>query len=180
MSTRPLKRLDADHAPALQTLFERCADFFMMTDGTPPDEQAAARELQTVIPGRSAEEETFCLGLERDHSLVAFLHLTRNHPRPRQWWLGLLLLDPAFRRSGLGTEIHQAMLEWIAANDGTAIWLGVLEQNGGALQFWSALGYVERERQPYTMANGDTTVVILMSLPIDNPITTGTTLERGG
>ena len=160
-----VRRLDRTCAPDVQALFERRAAFFILAEGASPDTQAGARELETIIAGRSAAE-TFCLGVYHEGSLVAFLHLTENYPRQDEWWIGLFLLDPGLRRRGFGTEIHRAVSEWILENGGRRLWLGVLEQNSDAERFWRKLRYAERERQPYTMKSGAESVVILMSLPI--------------
>lgn len=78
-----MKRLDPSDAPEVQALFDRCADFFTLTDGAPADADAAARELETIIPGRTSAE-TYCLAVYSHEALVAFLHLTENHPRPHE------------------------------------------------------------------------------------------------
>jgi GNAT superfamily N-acetyltransferase len=160
--TPALIRLDRRNAPEVQALFERYADFFVLTEGGPPDNGAAMRELELIVPGRTAAE-MINLGVYRDGALVAFVELIENYPRPHEWWIALLLLDPAVRRRGFGTEIHRAIAELVIERGGTAIGIGVLEPNRDGEQFWRKLGYVERERQPYRMASGGETVVIVMS-----------------
>jgi GNAT superfamily N-acetyltransferase len=154
--------MDVADAAALQSLFDRCSEFFELTEGAAGN---AADELRLRAPGKSAEE-TFCFGAFRDDRLVGFIHLTRDHPKPNEWWLGLLLLDPDVRGAGLGVEVHEALRSWSLANDARVMWLGVLEQNPLADRFWRRLGYVERERQPWVSPAGLRSTIILMSRPL--------------
>lgn len=159
------ERLGADDADALQRLFERCSDFFELAEGVPTRPEVAAEELAFRAPGKT-DEETSCFGVFVDDRLAGFAHLTRGFPKPGEWWLGFLIFDPSERRRGLGAAVHGAIVEWIASQSGSALWLAVLEQNEAAQRFWTRLGYIERERQPWVAATGFKSILILMSLAI--------------
>ena len=81
---------------------------------------------------------------------------------PFEWWLGLLLLAPDARGAGLGSRVLREVKRAIAAAGGTAIYLGVLEQNGPGERFWRRHGFAELRRQPYTSATGHPSRVIVM------------------
>lgn len=152
-------------APELQELFARCDDYFLLSEGTPTPADMAEKELASLAPNATAED-MFSFGIERSGELVGFLNVARNYPKPQEWWIGFLLLDPSVRGTGLGSEVHRALREWIVAQSGTTLWLGVLEQNEPAKRFWHRMGYRERERQRWTAASGLVSNVILMSLAL--------------
>jgi RimJ/RimL family protein N-acetyltransferase len=155
--------LDEADSASLQELFEQCSEFFELTEGAPPSSTQAADELASRAPGKNADD-TFCFGIHRDDTLIGFIHVTRDHPKPNEWWLGLLLLHPAARRMGLGEETHEALLAWAASNGARVMWLGVLEQNTAAERFWRRIGYVERERQLYGAAQQSTIILMTKGL----------------
>jgi RimJ/RimL family protein N-acetyltransferase len=160
-----IEKLTIDDAPSFQRLIERCSEFWELVEGVPPPPDAAVKELTFAAPGKTAAD-AFTFGVFEDDRLVAFAHLSRDYPKPSEWWIGLLMLDPSQRGRGLGAEIHREIVEWIEAQGGTTLWIGVLTQNERALKFWLRLGYVERERQPYLGGSGLQSTVILMSLPL--------------
>jgi len=160
-----LRPLGPPNIPEIQSLFERCAPFFELTEGTPPGPNAAAEELVAHAPGKTAAD-TFCLGAYVDDRLAAFANLSRDFPKPQEWWLGLLLLDPAHRGRGFGADVHEAIVQWIAAQNASTLWLAVLTQNEPAHRFWLRMGYVERERQAYVGQYGLQSTAILMSRPL--------------
>jgi GNAT superfamily N-acetyltransferase len=165
----PLRIADAPH---VQRLFERCADFFVLTEGQPPAPDLAEKELTFTIPGGSPDDIA-CFGVFDGDRLVAFAGLARDFPKPSEWWLGLLVIDPAERGRGLGARIHQELVDWIAAQSGTTLWLAVQTNNEAAERFWRRMGFEERERQPYVSPRtGFQSAVILMSLSIAAAIRT--------
>jgi ribosomal protein S18 acetylase RimI-like enzyme len=95
-------------------------------------------------------------------SLGHALELIRDYPGPGDWFVGLLMLDPDVRSSGLGSRLHAALERALADVGGRAIYLAVLEQNAGAERFWRRQGFEERARQHYTSANGHDSRVIVM------------------
>ncbi len=152
-------------APELQELLARCDDYFLLSEGRPTPQDAAEKELASVPPNGTAED-TFSFGIECSGGLVGFLSVARNYPKPQEWWIGFLLLDPSVRGTGLGSEVHRALQDWIVAQSGTTLWLGVLEKNEAGQRFWRRMGYRERERQRWTAASGLVSNVILMSLAL--------------
>ena len=155
-------RVGLEAAPALQSLFERCSEFWQLVEGrlAPPD--AALKELTFTMPGAT----TVNFGVYEDGFLIAFACLLRDFPKPPEWWLGLLVVDPDHRGRGLGDAVHREIVDLIAAQGATVLWIAVQVQNEAAQRFWRRIGYVERERQPWTASSGLQSETILMSLPI--------------
>jgi RimJ/RimL family protein N-acetyltransferase len=146
----PLTLADAEQ---LQRLFERCSEFWELIELPMPP---AVEELMSIAPGKTLED-TFNFGAVDGGRLIAFLSLARDYPKESEWWLGLMLLDPAARGRGLGPQIHGELLDWIAAQGGTKLWIAVQTQNVAAERFWRRIGYVEHSRQPY----GTGTVILM-------------------
>ncbi|HKS22915.1 MAG TPA: GNAT family N-acetyltransferase [Thermoanaerobaculia bacterium] len=150
MILTPLTLADAPH---VQRLFERCSEFWALIElPMPPAEE----ELTSIAPGKTLDD-TFNFGAFDGDRLIAFLSMARDYPKESEWWLGLLLLDPAARSRGLGPQIHRELLDWIAAQGGTKLWIAVQTQNVAAERFWRRTGYVEHSRQPY----GTGTVILM-------------------
>jgi GNAT superfamily N-acetyltransferase len=167
-----ITRLGPADIPQIQHLFERCTDFFQLVTGAPPGPQDGAEELNSTAPGTTIDD-TFSFGVFDGDRLIAFAGLSRNFPKPSEWWLGLLVIDPAERGRGLGARIHQELVEWIAAQSGTKLWIAVQTQNVDGERFWRRIGFEERERQPYVVPRtGLQSEVILMSISIAAAIRT--------
>jgi RimJ/RimL family protein N-acetyltransferase len=148
-----------DAAPALQQLFERCAEFFQLVEGRFPPPDTALKELEFTMPGKT----TVNFGVYEDGRLIAFAGLLRDYPKAPEWWLGLMILDPDKRGRGFGAAVHQEIVEWILAQGATVLWIGVQVQNENAQRFWKRIGYVERERQMWTAPSGLESETILLT-----------------
>ena len=157
-----IETLDVEAAPALQRLFERSAEFWQLVEGRFPPPDTALKELTFTMPGKT----TINLGVLDGERLVVFAGLLRDYPKEREWWLGLLVVDPDERNRGFGAAVHREIVDWIVARGATVLWIGVQVQNEAGLRFWQRLGYVERERQPWTASSGLQSETILLSLPV--------------
>ncbi|HEU4560340.1 MAG TPA: GNAT family N-acetyltransferase [Longimicrobium sp.] len=155
-------RLTLDDAPALQRLCERCGDYYEMEEGAPARPNAAEHLLTGLPPGKTPADKHMLAIHSAAGELVGVLDLIENYPAEGEWWLGLLLLDPQARTAGLGSRILSAVKEAVAAEGGTAIYLGVLEHNAPAERFWRRHGFAELRRQPYIAASGHESRVIVM------------------
>jgi GNAT superfamily N-acetyltransferase len=93
--------------------------------------------------------DKFVIGFSTiDQSLFGVLDAIRDYPTPKDWWMGLLLLDPAQRNKGLGRRIYQSFEYWVRRQDARHIFLGVVEANQKAFQFWQTMGFELVEREP--------------------------------
>jgi ribosomal protein S18 acetylase RimI-like enzyme len=132
--------LGESHLAAVQQLFLRCTDFVERIEGRPTRGDEATHLLEDLPPGRGPSDK-LALGVVQQGELVAVIDLVRDFPRPGTWYVGLLLLVPECRRTGLGERIHAALAAWIAQQGGSRLRLIVQEQNPAALRFWLRLGY---------------------------------------
>ena len=159
-----IERLGYANIPQIQRLFERCSDFFELVEDAPPRPDEGANELNSIAPGKTIDD-TVCFGVFDGDRLLAFAGLSRDYPKPSEWWLGLLVIDPAERGRGLGARIHYELVEWIAAQSGTTLWIAVQTQNEAGERFWRRIGFEEQRRQPYASPRtGLQSAVIVMSI----------------
>jgi 4a-hydroxytetrahydrobiopterin dehydratase len=138
-------RLQGGDVAWLQDLLLRCADYFEMAEGDPPDETAAARELADRPPG-GKDEDSFTIGLAEAERLVGVASMSRHYRGPDEWYLGLMLLDPDCRGAGLGAAFYAALENWAAGMGARKILLAVLEVNERGAKFWRAHNYLSKRR----------------------------------
>jgi RimJ/RimL family protein N-acetyltransferase len=164
-----VERLTSADAPDLQDLFERCSDFHELSEGVPTGPTAGADEL-VAHPREKELADKHPFGIRgAGGALIGYVDLMRDYPAEGQWWIGLLMLDPAVRAQGLGTRVHRALTEWVRDRGGTVIQIGVLEQNPGAQRFWQRQGYREIGRQPYVADTGKESRLIVMRRDLSPP-----------
>jgi len=154
----------------VQRLYERCTDFHELAEGMPTRADSGAYELEALPPGKmSADKHVFGI-VAADGELAGYVDLVRDYPERGEWWLGLLMLDPAARGAGLGSRVVRGAAEWAAARGARAILLGVLEQNPRAERFWRRQGFIELDRRPYTSDTGRPSRIIVMRLDLADAV----------
>lgn len=127
---------------ALQALLERCADYMTLEDGAPPGPSAAADLIEALPPDRTHEDKhLLALAPAAGEPLVAVIDVVRDFPGERDWFVGLVLIDPAARGRGLGAAVMADLEEWLRGQGATASYLAVLERNPDAQRFWTRQGY---------------------------------------
>jgi GNAT superfamily N-acetyltransferase len=129
-------------APALQRLYEACTDYFLLSEGTPPRASAAADEFGNLPPGVPASAKfVFALPAQDGSTPAVLLEGLRNHPQPRVWYIGLLLVQPRLRSAGLGSRVF-AEFESLARRCGALeLHLCVFDASPSALRFWQRNGF---------------------------------------
>ncbi|HEU5059915.1 MAG TPA: GNAT family N-acetyltransferase [Kofleriaceae bacterium] len=139
---RRIERGDESARAGLQDLLERCADYMTLEDGAPPG-PAAASDLIDALPPDRTHEHKHLLGLARapGAALCAVIDVVRDFPDERDWFVGLVLIDPAERGRGLGAAIMADLEDWLRQQGAVASYLAVLERNPDAQRFWSRQGY---------------------------------------
>ncbi len=154
--------LQAENCADLQALLERNPDYFQLVSGLPPN-PSAAYSLLTSLPEGKTLDEKLVIGISTgNQTLIGVLDIVCNYPAQNEWWIGLLLLDPAYRRKGLGGQIHRAFEKWAIQYGVKRIWLGVIDQNQDAYRFWQKAGFEPVERRPPSRFGNVEHVVITM------------------
>jgi GNAT superfamily N-acetyltransferase len=146
----------------LQILLERCADYSLLVDGFPPRPSEASTLVVDCPEGKTLTDK-FMFGFSKEkQDLLGVLDAIRDYPTQGDWWLGLLLLDPEQRNKGLGSQIYQAFEDWVSQQGARRIFMGVVEENQKAYQFWQKLGFEDIERHPGRQFGNLTHVVIIL------------------
>ncbi|NEQ42936.1 MAG: GNAT family N-acetyltransferase [Leptolyngbya sp. SIOISBB] len=143
-----IKGLSPDDAAQLQTLFDQCADFFIMTNGALAEATAAAAEFTDVPEGKTSED-VLAWGLVDDRDrLVGTIIGVQGYPDSQTWWVGLMLLAPEQRGQGLGVSFYQAFEQWVAHQGYRFISLCAIAPNTVGRRFWQQLGFEEIRQFP--------------------------------
>jgi|HubBroStandDraft_6_1064221.scaffolds.fasta_scaffold144697_2 ribosomal protein S18 acetylase RimI-like enzyme len=132
------RRLTLADLAAIERLHERCADFWELVEGALPD----AGELMHELPPGVALADKHVLGVEDHGELTALIDFVEGYPEPHAWHLGLLVVAPEARGSGLGAELYAHAEDFMCTRGGAAVRLIVQEQNPRALAFWTRRGFV--------------------------------------
>jgi GNAT superfamily N-acetyltransferase len=141
-------RLTGENLAGLQKFLERCPDYFELVEGRAVRPREAADLLADCPPGQSAADKLLLGVFDATHRLAGILDVVPDYPVQGAWFIGLLLLDPAFRSRGLGQRLYGAFEAWAARSGASRIDLGVVEANTGAARFWTRRGFRRIERRP--------------------------------
>ncbi len=167
-------RLDEGRAPELQAFYDRCRDYFELVTGQPPSPTEAA-ELIAAVPRGKTPEDKFVIGLfDAPGHLVGVLDVIRDFPRPREWYLGLLMFEPTLRGQKLGDRVYHRLEEWVVAQGGTAIHLIVEEVNPRALRFWERMDFQVRGIGKRTLKGKESVFIRMTRELAPRPEPTGT------
>jgi ribosomal protein S18 acetylase RimI-like enzyme len=137
-SIRALKSEDKEN---LQKLLEKCSDYYQLYEGKPVSSTAAQEVFHSGPPGRSLEHK-FVFGMvAQNGEILGLLEGMAHYPDQNVWWIGLLLIAPELRGQGFGRRFVMGFEGYVHKQGGTAIMLGVVEENIAALRFWEQMGF---------------------------------------
>jgi len=155
-------RLVPEDTESLQELFIKCADYALIVTGEAVS-PAAAEQTFKLIPAGKSPDDKFVFGIvDRWKSIVGVLEGMRNYPEDDAWWIGLLMLAPEVRRQGIGRTILDGFSKYVRSCNGSAIMLGVVEDNRVAYSFWRAVGFeVVRKTEPHRYGKKTQAVYIM-------------------
>jgi ribosomal protein S18 acetylase RimI-like enzyme len=137
----PIAPLKPELTGQLQALFERCPDFAQLVEGEGVSPSAAQDTFEALPPGKTLDDKFLYGVFTPQGELCCVLEGIRDYPEAGVWWIGLLLIDPAVRRHGLGQKLVQRFCDHVRSAKGNAVMLGVVEENQPAFQFWKRQGF---------------------------------------
>jgi ribosomal protein S18 acetylase RimI-like enzyme len=163
-------RLLIEDLAAVQILCEKCLDFMLLVDGRPADPASVEEDFLSAPAGHSPADK-FLFGIVNEQNdLVGYLDTLRGYPAEPTWWIGLLLLVPEARSQRLGQMVVEGFADYVRANGGQDIMLGVVAENKRAYQFWHRMGFeFVRQTEPQQFGNKTQTVSIMRRTPHVNP-----------
>ena len=93
------------------------------------------------LPGSVSSGTKRVFGIDRSGALVGVAELVDGFPGPKDWYVGLLLLVPAARGRGVGTEVWLGLRDWMRGSGAEVVRLVVQKQNLPARAFWDKQGF---------------------------------------
>jgi ribosomal protein S18 acetylase RimI-like enzyme len=113
-----------------------------------------------VLPGKEGSDKLLFRAYQ-DKTLVGYALVVIGWPGKGEWVIQHLIINPTFRRQGVGSAIVRKV-EKFALNsevEATSIFAIPVEERG--TRFWEDMGYAaETERHPATIAGLDHTLLL--------------------
>ncbi|WHA09445.1 GNAT family N-acetyltransferase [Enterococcus montenegrensis] len=147
-----LKILTNQDLPAITTLCQEASDYMTLATGQSNPAKEAQDLLTSLPPQKKVEDKTLYGIFNNQNRLIGVLDLVKDHPTPKAWMIGLLLLTPKMRDQEIGKHVHDQIMAQIKAAGGTEIRLGILKNNPRAQKFWQRQGYTFQEEKIGTVA----------------------------
>lgn len=138
-----------DHAEDALDLAERAADYVTLEIGRAPDIDFVNDFFDAVPPGLT-KADLSPFAVMQEQAMLGMVCIAQGYEYPDDWWIGLLLLDPAFRERGVGRIVLQLIQHKARKAGMSLLKLAVLEANPRALQFWAREGFVQHRYAPAT------------------------------
>ncbi len=126
---------------AVRALLIACNDYVIFEQGEPTDDAYVTGYFRNCPPGQNPVLK-HSIGVFDGETLVGLVDLIDGYPRPRDCYLGLLLLTPKARGRGLGPQVLDRLITAAQARSNKRMLLCVLEENQGAQRFWKGQGFV--------------------------------------
>jgi ribosomal protein S18 acetylase RimI-like enzyme len=135
---------DPEELAALQRVIESDQDYALRVTGHPPG-PADAQSTLMFVPEGSSPDDKAPFGVWHDGELVGVLDLLLRYPDDETVYLGLLLIDRAHQRQGIGTAAVQTLERDLLPRWPWArrLRLSVVRTNDQTLGFWRRLGFTE-------------------------------------
>ena len=137
-----LRAVRQENAGELARLFASNDDYTRRVNGRSHSEDDADSALVALPPGVSKSQK-YGFGLWSKQELVAFADVIRGWPTPDTAHIGLLMTHGEQHGQGLGTQMHEAILEaskgWLEIS---RLRISIVDTNAEmANGFWTTLGY---------------------------------------
>jgi ribosomal protein S18 acetylase RimI-like enzyme len=124
-----------------------CARLAALWSGGDPDDYVERLRREVESPDRLLVVAVAAQGVVGYGRAGPWVHPPDPAPdiAPEGWYLGGIVIDPAFRRRGLGRALTVARLDWLAGR-ADAVWCFVNALNEPSLALHEALGFREVTR----------------------------------
>ena len=147
---------------ALQRVLESAPTYSHLVTGVPVGPEDA-RSAYSSLPPNKSHDDKFVFGIHSDGQMIGCIDVVRGYPAPGTAHIGLLLIDEAHQRRGLGRKamalLVQRIRAWRTCNN---VRIGVVGANAEVLPFWDGLGFRRTgETKPYSHGVVRSEVIIL-------------------
>jgi len=155
-----------DDADRVLHLCHRARDHVALETGKGPD-MAYVEETMTDAPPGVPPDQIWCWGAEDNGMLSGLVTCLKGFYAPDDWYLGLLLLDPAARGCGLGARMAGHVIVQARAGAAACLRIAVLDANPRGRAFWTQLGFAHER----TTTAGDGQMRHVHRLPLNEDTT---------
>ncbi len=147
-----IRRLGLDDLEILADLEARASDYSLSMTGVVP----RADDVRALFETHHYDQ-VFVFGVFLEHQLVGALQVFTLQPHTDV--LGLLLIDPAHRRAGLGTGVFETYRNW-TKNRGVQQAIITVPLEATVFRFWFQLGFEPTSSDPMAVSFGLKTQVM--------------------
>ncbi|MFE1749478.1 GNAT family N-acetyltransferase [Streptomyces anandii] len=149
LSLGPERELPGELLTELTALYASNRDFHELSGEFPDPDDIRPEQVAAALAEDSADPSAEVLLARSEGRLVGLAITLGHHPDPADPdpWIGLLMIDTSAHRRGHGRRLAALVEDRFRASGRTALRLAVLENNPGALAFWTALGYEVIDRR---------------------------------
>lgn len=128
------------HALEVLDLMHRAADYVTLEVSRTPDLLFVHEFFEATPPGVD-KDGLFPFGMRQNDRLIGVVGVAAGYEFPTDWWIGLMLIDPALRGRGIGAAVFQALAEKARTDGVLMVKLSVLTANPRARAFWERQGF---------------------------------------
>lgn len=156
-----IRLVSDDNEQEVQSLCERCSDFFELNEGRPPEDDAGYCILSDLPPDKEMKDK-YVFGVYNEKNiLVAVIDMVKDYKAVGECMLGLLMIDPSERGNGLGRKVHDHIKEWVVEEQCSVLRIGVVTENHRGYKFWCGMGYTEVDRVNRTYGTKEHIVIVM-------------------
>jgi ribosomal protein S18 acetylase RimI-like enzyme len=154
----------------LTDLYASNAAFHRLSGDFPDPEDVRPEQVSSSINAELVHPASEVLLARAGNGLVGLAVTLAEHPDPLDTypWIGLLMVHGKHHRAGFGRELAALVEDRLRGAHRDGVRLAVLENNPGALLFWTALGYRAIDRREDRQL-GRPCVVLHKDLPPSSP-----------
>jgi len=134
------RRLSPADLRDLQSLFERCSDYFEVATGAPAHREEASRAFVAGPPTKSVDDKRV-IGVFQNSQLVGVIDALVDWPESGVWSVGMFLLDPTHRTRGFGAQLMSAFEGWGGENGARSFRTAIVTHHGDGIRFLERCGY---------------------------------------
>lgn len=129
-------------------IFQKCADYVDLESGEKPG-PAHVNEFFVGRPPHLSQNDKLLVGISNAHGAgIGLIEILKGHPSITDWYIGLLMIDPEYRKHGLGKAALNWVLDAARKTAVTRLLLCVLKDNPRAHAFWVREGFVMKQETP--------------------------------
>ncbi|EUJ21795.1 GNAT family N-acetyltransferase [Listeria aquatica] len=152
------KETDIDLAEAV---CKKCEDYYVLEAGRAATREDAAAVILELPEGKTRYDKFAMAILDEANAPIGLIDVVADYPKSGEWIIGLLLLVPEARNSGMGRVLHEVIREWAQDSGANSLRVGVLKSNESAAGFWRHLGYEHQGEKTIQIGGRENEVEVL-------------------